>query len=93
MDANELRDQVRAYGERLRAVETRYRNLRRRQFLHRGTISGEQADELRRILAGHLIDARNLVDFEPSDYFTKEGDLDAARVLWWLDALRATYRG
>ena len=93
MDANELRDQVRAYGERLRAVETRYRTLRRRQFLQRGTISGEQADKLRRILAGHLIDARNLVDFEPSDFFTKEGDLDAARVLWWLDALRATYRG
>ena len=93
MDANELREQVRAYGEALRSVETRYRNLRRREFLHRGEISGEQADDLRKILSGHSVDARHLVDFEPSDFYTKDGHLDVGRVLWWLDSVNGRYVG
>ena len=93
MDTNELREQVRTYSERLRSVEARYRNLRRRQFLHRGPITGEQAEELRKILRGHKLDARQLVDFEPSDFFTQEGDLDVGRVLWWLESVGGKYFG
>jgi hypothetical protein len=93
MDAYELRRQVRAYSEHLRQLEIRYRNLKRRQFLHRGNISPFQASELRTILRGHSIDARHLVDFEPSDCFTKDGDLDVPRVLWLLDSIGGEYLG
>jgi hypothetical protein len=48
-------------------------------------MTGPAADEMRRLLSGHGIDASVLVDFEPSDFLLPSGEVDAGGLLWWLE--------
>jgi len=86
MERRELEEQLERAERYIRAVDNRYRLLRRRAHLHRSEITGEQADELRRILKGKKVDGAKLVDFEPCDFVDSRGEIDYGRVLWWLDS-------
>jgi len=86
MERRELEEQLERAERYIRAVDNRYKLLRRRAHLHRSEITGEQADELRRILKGKKVDGAKLVDFEPCDFVDSRGEIDYGRVLWWLDS-------
>lgn len=72
--------------EQLRTVNSKYKMLRRRAHIHRGDITGEQADRLRALLRGHKIDAAEALSLHPEDFFDRNGEFDGGAVLWWLSS-------
>jgi len=87
MEKIELEEKVHLLEKHVKRLDSRYKQLRTRQYLHRGDITGEQADEIRTILRGHLIAGPKIVDFEPSEYVTPDGVVDIGRLLWWIDTV------
>jgi hypothetical protein len=92
MNSQELRETIAELNEQLQSLDGKYKLLRRRHHLHRGAITGDQADQLRRILRGHQIDASQAVNFHPEEFFDLEGNLDGGAVLWWLDSARGRWK-
>lgn len=86
MDKAELVEKVAALEETLLRLQSRNKQLRRKQYLHRGEITGEQAERMRLLLRGHTIDAARLVDFEPAEYVHPGGHVDEPGILWWLES-------
>lgn len=85
VDRVELVEKVRLLERELVRTTHRYKQLRRKHQLHRSEMTGPAADEMRRLLSGHGIDASVLVDFEPSDFLLPTGEVDAGGLLWWLE--------
>jgi hypothetical protein len=85
MTKEELSETVRELEKALIRVDGKYKMLRRRAHIHRGDISGEQADQLRALLRGHNIDAAEALTLHPEDFFDRNGELDGGAVLWWLE--------
>ena len=84
MTKEELWETVRELEKALSRVDGKYKILRRRAHIHRGDITGEQADQLRALLRGHKIDAAEALSLHPEDFFDRNGELDGGAVLWWL---------
>ena len=84
MTKDELWETIRELETALARVDGKYKMLRRRAHIHRGDISGEQAERLRALLRGHQIDAAEALTLHPEDFFDRNGDLDGGAVLWWL---------
>lgn len=93
MDRAELLQKVAALEELALRLNSRNKQLRRKQWLHRGEVTGEQSERLRLLLRGHTIDAARLLDFEPSEYVLPNGHVDEPAVLWWLDSHCAKWVG
>ncbi len=93
MEKHELIEKVEHLEEEYLRLQSRYKQLRRRQYLHRGDITGEQADQMRTLLSGHLIDASKAVDFDPAAYVTPSESVDVGLLLWWLDTARGKWLG
>jgi hypothetical protein len=85
VDRKQLKEQLDIVEAELLKPSGKYKLLRRRQNLHRYGITGPQADQMRNFLHGRKVDAARLVDFEPSDFIDRNGDLDIGALLWWLD--------
>ena len=84
MNKDELWETIRELETSLARVDGKYKMLRRRAHVHRGDITGEQADKLRALLRGHTIDASEALTLHPEDFFDRDGELDGGAVLWWL---------
>ena len=92
MTQQELWETVRELEKALTRIDGKYKMLRRRAHIHRGDITGEQADQLRALLRGHNIDAAEALSLHPEDFFDRDGELDGGAVLWWLTNVDATRR-
>lgn len=86
MDKDELVEKVRVLEEMVLRVQSRNKQLRRKQYLYRGEVTGEQAERIRLLLRGHSIDASRVLDFDPSEYVLPNGYVDEPSILWWLDS-------
>jgi len=93
MTLDELRETNHQLEMALARVDSKYKMLRRRAHIHRGDITGEQADQLRALLRGHNIDAAQALSLHPEDFFDLSGELDGGAVLWWLQSAAAKPRG
>jgi hypothetical protein len=89
MDRTTLLEKVKLLERQVRVLDGKYKLLRRRAHVHRGALSGEQADELRLLLRGHRIDAAEALSLHPEDFFDRDGELDGGAVLWWLKSAGA----
>lgn len=76
MNKDELWETIRELETALARVDGKYKLLRRRAYVHRGDITGEQADKLRALLRGHTIDAAEALTLHPEDFFDRDGELD-----------------
>lgn len=93
MDKDELVEKVRVLEEMVLRVQSRNKQLRRKQYLYRGEITGEQAERIRLLLRGHTIDASRVLDFDPSEYVLPNGYVDEPSILWWLDSHEGKWVG
>ena len=93
MNSQELRETITELNKQLQSLDGKYKLLRRRHHLHRGAITGDQADQLRRLLRGHQIDASQAVNFQPEDFFDPQGSIDGGAVLWWLQSIGGRWQG
>lgn len=93
MTSDELRETNHQLEVALARVDSKYKMLRRRAHIHRGDITGEQADQLRALLRGHTISADEALTLHPEDFFDLSGELDGGAVLWWLQSAAAKPRG
>lgn len=93
MTKEELWETIRELEAALRRLDGKYKMLRRRAHIHRGDITGEQADQLRALLRGHNIDASQALSLHPEDFFDRNGEIDGGAVLWWLGIAGGELRG
>jgi hypothetical protein len=93
MTKEELWGTIRELQDALARVDSKYKMLRRRAHIHRGDITGAQADQLRALLRGHKIDAAEALSLHPEDFFDLNGELDGGAVLWWLKSAGAKGTG
>lgn len=93
MTKEQLRETIRELETALARVDSKYKILRRRAHIHRGNITGEQADQLRALLRGHTISADEALTLHPEDFFDLNGELDGGAVLWWLQSAGGKRQG
>lgn len=89
MTTRELRETICELESALRRLDGKYKMLRRRAHIHRGDITGDQANQLRALLRGHNIDAAEAMSLHPNDFFDRNGELDGGAVLWWLETRKS----
>jgi hypothetical protein len=93
MQRYELAEKYEALERKYLILEGRFKRLTRKQFPERGEISTKQAQVMRLLLKGHLVDASTVLDFEPYEFLHPNGDVDAGRLLWWLDTVNGKWVG